>query len=303
VEEQLVLQVDANYEAKVVAKVMNMEWAKVWDQVRDQVGGQVGGQVRDQVWDQVRDQVWGQVWGQVWDQVGGQVRDQVRDKKIEYFSWCSYGDINDYGWCSFYDFFDRIGIVKLPNFNRFISLLDNNIFLSIQLKGLCIYSKNPDYIRRDAENNLHSEYSSALKWSSGYELFFLHGIGFTKEEHSKVTSRTMSFSEIQKIENADKKAVAMKFCKRSSFIQSVKAELLDGKTWKGNSLYKIPKESGVFDQDEYFLAYDCPSSGREYFEAVDPNLAKKLDYKADACLAARHHFTVEQYYSKAFVSA
>jgi len=275
-EKPLVLVADSPYEAQLMANLIKMEWPKISDQVWDQV--------RDQVWDQVRDQVRGQ-------------------KNMDYFSWCSYGDINDYGWCSFYDFFDRIGIVKLPNFNRFISLLDNNIFLSIQLKGFCIYSKNPDYIRRDAENNLHSEYSSALKWSSGYELFFLHGIGFTKEEHSKVTSRTMSFSEIQKIENADKKAVAMKFCKRSSFIQSVKAELLDGKTWKGNSLYKIPKESGVFDQDEYFLAYDCPSSGREYFEAVDPNLAKKLDYKADACLAARHHFTVEQYYSKAFISA
>jgi len=286
-EKPLVLIADSPYAAQLMANLIKLEWPKFSDQVGDQVG----------------DQVWGQVWGQVGDQVGGQVRGQVRGQKLEYFTWAMYGDVNDYGWNSFYDFFDRIGLINLPEFHKFKALLENDIFLSIQLKGFCIYSRKPIRILRDKENNLHSEYQSAIAWKDDYELYYLHGVCFTKEEHHKITSRTMTFAEINKIDNSDKKAIAMKFCKRDSFIIETKAELLDGKTWKGNSLYKIPESAGVFDRDEYFIAYDCPSSGREYFEAVSPEDAKRLKYKADACLAARHHFSVEEYYSKAFVSA
>ena len=274
----IVLMADSPYGAQLMANIIKLVWPKLRAQVRGQVRDQVG----DQVWDQVRD--------------------QVGDHRLEYFTWCSYGDTNDYGWNAFYDFFDRIGLINLPEFHKFKNLLENDIFMSIQLKGFCIYSRKPIRILRDKENNLHSEYQPAITWRDNYEFYYLHGVCFTKEEHQKITSRTMAFKEINQIDNADKKAIAMKFCKRESFIKETKAELLDGKTWKGNSLYKIPKAAGVFDRDEYFIAYDCHSSGREYFEAVAPEDAKRLNYKADACLAARHHFTVEEYYSKAFVS-
>ena len=179
----------AQYGANILKSV---RWAQVGVQVRDQVGDQVSAQVRDQVraqvWVQVRAQVGAQVRDQVGDQVGAQVSaqvraqvrdqvlDQVRDQKMEVFNFSFHGSISDYGWVSFYEYFKRVGKVKLDNFNNFVFLLKSGVYDMIQFKKVCIVSDMPIRISRNSQNRLHNENTYAIEWGDGFGLYFFNGV-------------------------------------------------------------------------------------------------------------------------------
>jgi hypothetical protein len=63
----------------------------------------------------------------------------------------------------------------------------------------------------------------------------------------------------------------------------------------------MPK-GDVFDQDEYFLRYFCPSTKREYIKGVSPDDVKKLNYDPLDIAAHYHHFTAKQMLDKTFIS-
>ena len=99
-------------------------------------------------------------------------------KKVEYVPFSFYGFSFDYGWCAFYDFFRRIGIVKHEKFEKYLTLIDCNIFLAIYLKDVAFISKPPLFMKRDAEGQLHSLEGPALRFEDGYGVYSIHGTRF-----------------------------------------------------------------------------------------------------------------------------
>ena len=247
----------------------NMLKGQVYDQVSDQVSNQVRGQVRGQVYgqvsDQVSNQVRGQVSNQVRDQVSDQVYDQVSDQKFEFFSFSSYGAVDDYGWLAFYDFFERLGIVKLKDFDKFRDLMNCGIYDMVQLKNYCVVCGLPEYILRDTNNNLHSLKGSAIKWKDGFELYYINGVNFKKELWDKVVRRELSATEILKLENMEQRYIALKIYGAESLLKELKATLID-KSEKGNELYALDKI--IPNKSLRLLKYSCPSTGRVYTKFV-----------------------------------
>jgi len=167
----------------------------------------------------------------------------------------------------------------------------------------CLVSDFPEFIRKNNENQPHSEYGPSHRWMDGWELYHLHGIRFEKAMWEKIVKQTMTFGEIMAMENVDQRTVALKYCKPSELFKSTKSIKLDGITKRGNTLWKMPKEAGIFDRDEYFLHYDCASkTGKEYIKCVTTNYPK-FGNDADSLMASYRNMTLEQYYSPTFISA
>jgi hypothetical protein len=225
-------------------------------------------QVEGQVWRQVENQVWNQMDRQVESQVREQVREQVW-KKMEFYSWGYYGDVWDYGWMSFYNFFEKLGIVKHKEYLSFKSLLNNDIFMTIQLDGLCLVSRKPIKIFRDTNNNLHSEESCAIEFRDGFKLWYLWGVNFEYELWESIINKTITPKEILALENMEQRMAAIKTYGAGNMVKELGAKCVD----RGDvSLYYV---DGLFDQRQYFITYTCPSTGRFYTKFVPPGIGDK----------------------------
>lgn len=222
-------------------------------------------------------QVDSQVRSQVRLQVELQVRSQVESQKLNYYQFSYYGNITDFGWLGFYDFFDRLGIVRNKDFTKFKNLIDCGVYDMIQQDNICYVCGMPEYIKRDAGNNLHSETESAIKWKDGFELFFLSGVAFTKELWQKVSSKEISAIDALKIENIEQRYATLKYLGAEKLLKDLSAELID-KSDRGNELYCL---KGIIPNKEVkLLKYDCPSTGRTYTKFVPFEMTKADEAQA-----------------------
>ena len=187
---------------------------------------------------------------------------------------------------------------RLRKMTQFIE----NVHFLLPHRGTCFVSDKPISILRNNDNRLHNENGMAVEYSDKTGIYALYGINFEKELYWKVVKKELSFADVIKINNVDQRAIAMKYLSFAHLVGGTKMKIVDGKTERGNELWKLPQSAGIFEQDEYFLHYFCPSSGREYVSAVNPEHIKRCGLDADALIAARHRFTLRQYLDNNFVS-
>jgi len=284
---QVRAQVGDQVRAQVGDQVRAQVWLQVWDQVSsqvwlqvwDQVSSQVGDQVSSQVGDQVRAQVWDQVRAQVSSQVGDQVRAQVGDQKLEWFTPAYYGNISDYGWIAFYDFFERIGLVKLSGFNDFKKLIQSNIYEMVQLENLCVVCALPSNVQRDQMNRLHSAIGPAIEWKDGFKLWFLHGVPFSQEEFEKFASGETRAIDIIKHENQDKKRAMALAYGNEKMIKELKAKRVKtDKDGNGNDMSIMV----IKTQDEPMVYYEAidPSKNEPIYLRLPPEFKNKKPMEA-----------------------
>jgi hypothetical protein len=267
----------------------NMLRANVWDNVLANVWDNVRANVRDNVranvWANVRDNVWANVMdnvrANVWDNVGDNVWDNVRaNKNLEYFSTSEYCSISDYGWVSFYDYFQSIGIdLKNENFNEFKELLQTGIYDMIQLEGLCVVCGNPEKINRNQSGRLHSEKEPAIKWSDGFELYYLDGIHLKKNDWVGITQKIMPAKEAIAFENIEQRTVALKYIGYDNVIKELGGKIIDTFPRLGYEVIEIDLKDD--DIPARFVKVKCPSTGKVTILRIDPR-----DEKTNKCLGA-----------------
>ena len=269
--------------ASVMASVWASVWASVGDSVRDSVRDSVGASVEDSVW--------------------ASVRDSVRDSELKYSDNLIYGEAWGYGWQAFYDFFTRrTGLVQHEVFKKYIELVDKaNAYYIIPFKNVCVVTRNPSYIHKTWHNDrwvMHDDEGNlAIKWRDGWGQYVLHGITLKKEMYDKILSKEAAFAEVMANANMEHRMLFLKYLDADKLLKGANAELIGrgkrktvhfdysssdklGARVSRNELFLI---KGLFAQDEYFLRYEDPSTGRVYISCIDPEVGKTKD--ADMCMA------------------
>jgi len=233
----------AQYACNLIPK---LDLAQVWDQVDTQVWSQVDTQVRSQVGDQVDTQVRNQVWSQVRSQVGDQV-------DLKHYTTAWRGTCWDFGWLSFYEYFQKIGTeYKTTEFNEFLKLKDLGIFSMIQLDGLCVVYGMPNIVKRDGENNLHSDDSYAIQWPDGYGLYFMHGTA-VPEYMVKTKAADLDIKRVLAETNTDVRLEGMrkigteKLTEHGKLIDTYKNYSKDDHYWWYASEYELYDLNTIFD--------------------------------------------------------
>lgn len=73
--------------------------------------------------------------------------------------------------------------------------------------------------------------------------------------------------DLLSLKNIEQRMAALRIFGAEKLIEEAGA-IEVSKTKRGNELYKIPKERGLFEEDAYFLKYQCVSTGRIYVSGV-----------------------------------
>ena len=276
--EPIVLLLDSPFACQIAANIFKNK-----DQVENQVENQVRNQVRNQVWDQV--------WDQVGNQVGNQVKNQVENTPFCYVPFSSYINYSDFGWLSFYEFFNKeVGLIQdfKEKLDSIISFTESS-FMSIQLEGLCIVSKYPSKIIRNAENNLHNIEGAAIEFSDGYKQYYFNGINISEDLYNKLTEKSYTFEDWSKEENEEVRSLVLAFYEEKfggefvyRFLSRYLKEVDNYVDKKDNQYLKKTVKSmniGVYtlfkgnvnNIDIAYVRCYCPSTDRMFMLGVHPS--------------------------------
>lgn len=86
---------------------------------------------------------------------------------------------------------------------------------------------------------------------------------------AKNAKENYKVEDILRLDNIEQRMAALRIFGAEKLIEEAGAKLVN-KSSRGNELYLIPKERKLFDEDAYFLKYQCVSTGRIYVSGV-PN--------------------------------
>ena len=149
-------------------------------------------------------------------------------------------------------------------------------------------------VKINALNQFHSDTDSAIRWKESKEFFYLNGVNFPKELWEKVVSGKMPFRDILAIEDIDQRTQSMRYSDVREFLRHTKAEKLNHST-RGNELWEIPQNAGIFSINAYYLIYTDPSTGKEYMSGVAPEVGEKGN--ADEAMGWKFNVTLVEYNS------
>jgi hypothetical protein len=204
---------------------------------------------------------------------------------MQYYHFCRYGNISDYGWISFYSAMQKIGVKYSIDFKNYIKLYDSGIFTMIMAERICAFCPMPTILNKDIiSGKLHDTKDYSIQWSDGYKLAFVNGFYIDYELFEKFKSG-MSLSELMQIPNIEQRYALMKEVDKKLML--INATLIS-ETVRGNRLFAIEKI--IPNKTIKMLNYKCPSTGREYFKFVPYEMIN-----ADKAQAWCHHYTLEEY--------
>jgi hypothetical protein len=252
-------------------QVRNQVENQVWNQVGNQVENQVRNQVGNQVENQVRNQVWNQVRNQVGNQVGNQVENQVWNQKLEFINH-GYGLGYWAGWFGFYDYFQKIGVVKHKPYDEWRDYISAGVWNTDWFENFVILTRLPTKTLLDERGRLHSLDAGAVQWADGLDNHFIHGVGFDQPIWRSVAKREISAKAAITLPNAEQRTVACTVLGYDTIIKELNAKKVDKLV--RNSLHYSLYEIDLKDDrvPAKFIQVECATTGKETILRVDPQV-------------------------------
>ena len=236
---------------------------QVWEQVRAQVRAQVGAQVR----------------AQVWEQVWAQVRAQVVEQGIEYISFGEETLFTDAPWVAFYDYFLRIGVIKLREFEVYKNYLKSGVCWTIFLEGTAFICGRPEYIKRDSDNRLHCENGPAVLWRDGYANHFWHGVSVTRkliEAPETLTKEDLAGETNAEVRRAMMEKLGERFFSLLDVEEVARDNIGKGEYARAAAIFRTREPDPVAEQHIQYVQVECHSTGRKYMLCVPPHFTSPL---------------------------
>ena len=279
----------ANVWANVWDNVWANVWANVWDNVRDNVCANVRDNVEDNVWDNV----WANVEANVWDNVEDNVETELQKIFSNYSNYLSSG--SNFGWSSFYDYFEKIGILKNDNFKKYKSLIQAGAFEVYEYENFVFAIQPPTKILRNEQGQMNSINEMAFEWSDGYGFYYVNGLNLTEKLFNKLKSNNYTTTDFAQEVNEEIKSAVISFIQQKDgeegvyrffakdlkevdiFIDKKENKYLEGTT-KGMNIGVYTLFKGVINNTEvaYVRCY-CPSTDRMFFLGVEPSNTNAQD--------------------------
>ncbi len=244
----------------------------VRDSVEDSVGASVGASVWDSVWDSVRDSVWDSVGASVRDSVGATVRDSVEDSvgasvgasvraSVEDSVWDSVWGQHEAYWLAFYAYFREVcGIEEETKQLDGLLALSKSAGWALPYRDICFVSERHTTLLRDERGRLHAEDGPAVRYPDGWAVWAWHGVRVPQEviEQPETLSVTAALGE----PNTEVRRVMLTRIGADRLSAELPAGVIDSDV-DGRGMPRRLFTLGDIT-DRRFIAYTCPSTGREY---------------------------------------
>lgn len=217
----------------------------------------------------------------IWSQLRGYELFNVKDakQKVEMFSNLDdplvrgsryIGMAEDCGWVSFYEFFEKINIVKHDNFKKYREFIQSGVWGTVLFDTHAIVYRRPNMVKRDEQFDLHCTTGPAISWRDGFEGYYVHGINV--EKRWILDPQSITPEEILGQQNVEVRRTMVdllgyaEFCRRAKF--KVIDTDIDGGGQKRELLHMPQKD----DVDIVIIHVKCPSTRNEYHLRVPANI-------------------------------
>jgi len=259
------------------------------DLLREQVVPRVSMPIIDLCDEQIRKQVSRIIWRQTVEPIETLTRSELVKLPMCLFGEQHSGLNNWAGWIAFYDYFERLGIIKSKKFDRYKDYLKSGIWSADYFDKYVIISRLPTKVTRDQNGRLHSFTEPAVQWGADHlDNHFIYGVGFPAEIWNSIVKKTISAKEAISLPDLAQRTIACQTIGYDSVLAELGAKLIDEKTKimpNGKDLcYKLYRinlrDDTAYVIDGYkivsakFVKVECPSTGRETLLRVPPNITK-----------------------------
>jgi len=159
-----------------------------------------------------------------------------------------------------------------------------NAFWWYPFKDIVFVCDRPNEINRDNQTRLHSEFGPTISFQDGWELFYWHGIEIPKR--LILQPETYSAEEMLAESNTEIRRCMFEKIGYQKVFDEMKPKIIE--RWNGYDLYHIVTRPG--EEDIRLIKCVCPSTGREYYNRVPPDVPDCL-----SALTWRFSCTPEEY--------
>jgi flagellar basal body-associated protein FliL len=265
------LKDDSQLDSQLRSQLRSQLDSQLDSQLRSQLRSQLDSQLRSQLRSQLDSQLDSQLYSQLDSQLDSQLKNINSDWWLVVW-WLV--------WAGWYSFGEYIGVKFDSKILKIFMDFVTNVSFIIPYKGIAFVSETPIEISWENQR-LSSKTQPAIKYDSGGtdDLYFLNGVRFDKEWHTKIVNDEMSPEEIFAIDNLEHRRIAYEYMDKIKMKSLKDYKVLDEQTdSKGNPMKIISFiVKGVDDPLKYYNCI-CPSTGREYFLGTD----------TDTCIEAKN---------------
>ena len=216
---------------------------------------------------------------------------------IEYEPFSVYINAEDIPWLSFYGYFmDNFDFLDeyREDFNLILECVENS-YAQIQMDEVCLVSKYPKKIARNANNDLHCTTGYAIEFADGYGQHYVNG-RFIEEEIFKDCDALINAKiRFHNESNEDIKAAIITIIKENfgneGLLEMLDAITVDEKNithkngyaetiriYKTKTSYPFLQNSkGELDQPYAWIEFTCPSTKSVYLIDTCPTFTDALE--------------------------
>lgn len=214
-----------------------------------------------------------------------------------YEPFSAYINADDTSWLSFYEYFlDNFDFMEehRENFNLISECVENS-YLQIQMDKICIVSKYPKKIMRNANNDLHCTSGYAIEFADGYGQHYINGRFIEEEIFNECNSLINAKISFHKNTNEDIRAAIITIIKENfgneGLLEMLDAVMVDEKKIKHNGDYEeivriyktkttysfLQNSKGELDQPYAWIEFTCPSTKSVYLIDTCPTFTDAIE--------------------------
>jgi hypothetical protein len=204
----------------------------------------------------------------------------------EFYEFSFNGNAGDICWIAMYDTYMKLGVTidpkLLADFQVLVDIVESGCFMSVQLESLCVVSKMPVMINRDAENRLHSTTGPAISFLDGTAQYYVAGRPVEQDIFLDCDDMTNARIRFRSTDNEDIKAIICFIVRdrhgEQGLLDMLEAIIYKEQTVKHSATYTetlklyrtkerynfLMDSKGVPNQPYCWLQYTCPSTGTVY---------------------------------------
>jgi len=186
-------------------------------------------------------------------------------------AWTSLSGDAEFG--AWYEYWKRIGVFQDDKCDKYVGYLRSGAFFVFFFEKVAYIMVRPTSVKQDEQKRLHSIDTPAMTWKDGTELYYIHGVKFTKEQFEK--QKTASISDILGWEDIDQRSVLLGERPIETLLENIEKTLIDETEECGG--YKLWEIELPDIGKVRIMTYKSWSSDKQYVKFVPPTSKKCLE--------------------------
>lgn len=210
--------------------------------------------------------------------------DLLDKSERQFYSFCYYGSLSDYGWVANYQYFNEIGEADNDTARKLEEYFASGIYDSIQFEEACILVHMPKYIKVE-DGRLHCLTGPSIEFRDGEKMYHIRGRAVDNDLFEKCLNGNLTADEFIHETNEERRAAMFAIMGQVKMCQLLGAEEVDSRTIvhrNGESeTISLLKTKEIFrelgNKPLAWVRRVCPSTANVYLTPTRPEFTDALE--------------------------